>query len=276
MFPLLSILVTGCDFVAIQGEYTYANPEKYGKLVSEITLDNITGLDVDWISGTIRIGQDNEAQGLTIYEENAGNYQLYYCVENGTLNVKFSESGIENKYLNEVTKNLYITLPASFSEIKIHSVGSNIYFSEKDDIKVDNLSVFAVDGRFRAGNYFGRKTKIQTTGCEITYNSVAPLTENGIHTMSIMMVGEDAEIGIAEEVGYDVEFESSGGFFSSEYGKDERGEYYKKYPLDPIPVTGEEVVPVNRQISIDFTSTGSDLIIKKVVEEEKYTPEFGS
>lgn len=107
VFIGLSVLCAGlcaCEPITIQGKNGFIydsgsgslNPNTAGYTMAdgEISLENITGLNIDWASGRVTIGHHN-ADTVVFYETSnqtlSDDDKMQYCVDNGTLKIAFQK-----------------------------------------------------------------------------------------------------------------------------------------------------------------------------------------
>ena len=133
--------LTGC----INFGGTYANADKY--LVGTQYYDGeLTTLDIDWNQGKVTLIQDETAEHITVREDNElpdGKKVHSYFVD-GTLYVKFCESGYIYTNVFSQDKQLFVTFP-----------------------KLENLDLDISSGEAVIGKIDGKKIDVKVTSGDI-------------------------------------------------------------------------------------------------------------
>ena len=139
MFSLL--LLTGCKINIEFNGIRYGNASEYSVLdEKEIEgLNEVTRVEINWVSGSITINNSEEAN---IKEENSGNYPLYYRIKDGKLTIQFCENETKNKDIKNLKKDLTISLNTNKYDIEINNVSSSldVLLSDVNKFNLDNVS----------------------------------------------------------------------------------------------------------------------------------------
>ena len=138
------------------------------------------------------------------------------------------------KYLQ---KEIYITIPTSFSSIDIDVVSTSINAA---NIEIENLNIDSVGGDTTISKIKFNNINLNSVGGSLTIKEV---TSTSTCYLNMDTTGGNLEVGIKEELGYKVSFDTVGGTFSSDYSTKEYG---------------------NKLLNIDFDSVGGSCRIKKV------------
>lgn len=124
MKKLLSTILLGFIGISLSSCTRYGiydDADKY--LVGNQTYnENITSLDIDWVSGTLTIVEDETISGVKIEEEtNLTNEKelVHSYLDNGELKIKFFASGYSKSGFRSFKKNLTLTYHPGITDLEI-------------------------------------------------------------------------------------------------------------------------------------------------------------
>ena len=173
---LIPLLLTGCGATMS----VYPDADKY--LVGNQTYEeNITSLDVDWISGTITLVEDENIEGVKIEETintSDQNCFVHSYLNNGELKVKYFKSGYVSHEFN-LKKELTITYKPGLDKIRI-DLTSGILKAEtvtaakfeldmtSGNTKINTLTADDVDTEATSGTIEITKVNAKTLDADMT------------------------------------------------------------------------------------------------------------
>lgn len=173
-------LISCISFSAI----LYSNANEYS--VGDTTVDNqIETLDIDWISGNIKI-ETHEEKEIIIKEECNGEIsnkmRVHWWADGKTLRIKFAASGIKLKLFKICQKELTIVVPKTnvFSKIDIKASSASI---ETTKISSNKVSISSSSGRVNA-ILKTNKMKINTSSGDVTLHQEGETDKINISTSS--------------------------------------------------------------------------------------------
>lgn len=167
MKKLLSTILLGFIGISLSSCTNYGiydDADKY--LVGNQTYnENITSLDIDWVSGTLTIVEDETITGVKIEEEtNLTNEKelVHSYLDNGELKIKFFASGYSKFGFTSFKKNLTLTYHPGFTDIEIDltsgTLNANSLTADKVDVdltsgsaNIDKITANEVDVDFTSG-----------------------------------------------------------------------------------------------------------------------------
>lgn len=168
MKKLLSTILLGFIGISLSSCTSYGvydDADKY--LVGNQTYnENITSLDIDWLSGTLTIVEDETITGVKIEEEtNLTNEKelVHSYLNNGELKIKFFASGYSKFGSTSFKKNLTLTYHPGFTDIEIDltssTLNANSLTADKVDVdftsgsaNIDKITANEVDVDFTSGH----------------------------------------------------------------------------------------------------------------------------
>ena len=153
---LLGFSLTSC----ISGE-VYADADKY--LAGDQTYEeNITSLDIDWVSGTLTLVEDERIEGVKIVEDTnlARESELVHSYfHDGKLNIHFFASG--HTYLGfNAKKDLTVTYHPGLSNIKV-DITSGTFNAET--LTADKVSIDMTSGSSNIGSIISQEVDVDFT-----------------------------------------------------------------------------------------------------------------
>lgn len=158
-FKLFSINLGGFN-------YKFDDESKYSIADGKITVDDVRKIDLDWISGNIKIEEYN-GNKIEFYEENSSSLseddKMRYFVDNGTLKIRFRKSYMGFGLLKSLNKAIVLRIPVSMedglNEFKIDNVSSSINI---EALITDNLTIDSVSGEISIRNLLAKELDIET------------------------------------------------------------------------------------------------------------------
>lgn len=145
--------------------YSYDNFEEYLLGANNIDSKSIKHIDVDWISGNIKV-ESSIGSSINFYEivdaDVEDIYKLHYRIINNTLYIKFVASQESFKYSFK-TKDLYIQIPEQMilESLTINSVEANVYMN---NVNINTVNHQSIDGNFECSKSSLRDISLKTTG----------------------------------------------------------------------------------------------------------------
>ena len=171
---------------------TYANAAQYTAGETTVT-GTVENLDVDWISGNVRIEYHNGA-GISVTETGnqtiAGDDQLRWWLDGTTLRIRYAKAG-RFRLFDTLEKTLTLSLPegTGLKAVKIHTTSGNIDVPElaanETDLSVTSGNVNAaadtrkITAKATSGNLSIRTAgKTEDVNIEITSGSISAELED--------------------------------------------------------------------------------------------------
>lgn len=145
--------------------YSYDNFEEYLLGANNIDANSIKHIDVDWISGNIKI-DSSTGSTINFYEiidaDVEDIYKIHYRIVNNTLYIKFVASQDNFKYSFK-TKDLYIQIPEEMilESLTLNSVDANTYINS---VSINTINYQSIDGNFECSKSTLGDVTLKTTG----------------------------------------------------------------------------------------------------------------
>ncbi|MBR1867644.1 MAG: DUF4097 family beta strand repeat protein [Clostridia bacterium] len=179
---LVAFMTAGCFSFSLGG-FTYDDDgyEEYSVFKAEDhDFSGVTKVNIEWISGETEIRQGDFAVSDSATKGEF--FPSYYKLSGNQLWVKFAKNGTSYSYLNDKSKALSITLPATFAEIELKVVSANY---DVDLILMDKLNVDAVSGEGNVRITTLGSADINTVSGNVTMKvSTVNLTSLSFHSVS--------------------------------------------------------------------------------------------
>ena len=278
-----SVLTVGCNT-----SFYYDNASKYTAGNVELNADLIEAIDIEWLNGDVNVSFSSEGSTISVSEEANRSIDeermLHFWVDGVTLKIKFGASG--NSNYNGITKTLDVVLPGSKSleYININCVSSNI---ELENAKTKKLSANAISGNVRAdnariseaaefistsGNIRGsvitacNSLQIETTSGSVDFSTEARVKSLYVETVSgniylsnlnpakkasVDTVSGNVELEFLDNAGFEVDFSSVSGDFSTDFPMYVNGDKY----VFGTPNSSFKIKTVSGDISIISSPT---------------------
>lgn len=274
----MALMMSGCNGMKGFNINVYDHSDKY--VAGDTTYEalGIKNIEVDWVSGGIKISQSDE-ETLNI-DENSDSQpdavKVHSYVDGDTLKVKFCESGYTKK-IDASYKKVEIQIPAGCN-ISINTVSAPI---STGDLEAKDISINSVSGSTNLLNVVSDSFEVNATSGStiisslktgaVNTNSVSgdviissleatkidSSTVSGnvqfdfvdFNDLEVSTVSGDARINIPEDFGVTVYKSSVSGKFKS--------------PLD-FEKKGDAFIFGDGASEIEFDSTSGDIILNEV------------
>ena len=197
ILSLFLILLSSCKGGNARAE-VYDDAEKY--LVGNQTYSEvIKNLNISWVMGKVTLVQDVNVQAIEIIEENdlENKYKVHSYLSDGTLYVKFWESGVQGVVLG-TDKYVTIKYPSAVESINVvvtsGTVEADYLASKKVNIvrtsgttkigkmEADDLRYIQTSGNTNINQLISEKTQVHTTSGRVLINKIECETFNLIYT----------------------------------------------------------------------------------------------
>lgn len=176
-FSLLSLilcipLLSGCGWTTMS---VYADADKY-LIGNQVFETNAKSIDVDWLSGTLTLVEDNTITGAKLEETTSKlideeKVHSYYYAESGLLSVKYMASGYTSKHFISDDKNLTLT----YNPTEIYKINVNLTsgkFSADSLTPSDKLEVKMTSGDCNLNKVLTKETIIEETSGRINIKEI--------------------------------------------------------------------------------------------------------
>ncbi|MDO4479409.1 MAG: DUF4097 family beta strand repeat-containing protein [Lachnospiraceae bacterium] len=164
-----ALAITGCGGLE---SLVYPDPDSY-KIGNAEIAENVEHIDIDWISGDVKIVTD-DVKTLSIREETgrdiSDKQRVHWRLNGSTLSIKFCASGIKPRHISTLNKDLTVTIPEKMAlssvDIDAASAPLDIRNLSAEDVTLSTASgdiLFTGENdRLRATSASGRITISQT------------------------------------------------------------------------------------------------------------------
>lgn len=205
--------LAGCGVnwnAAIDSTYTYRDSDRYSAMPeSGLSFLNIATINLSWISGNIRLVEAD--QGATVTETST-DMPMYYMVDGNVLNLHFVKSGTSHKKYETLNKDVRIVVPKNLKALNINTVAGSI---EAAKLNVGTFDIDSVSANIVMGNVTANYIDFDTVSGECSLDTLTSVT--GVFSADLDTVSGDFSVGLLQENGYSVSFNTVSGKFSSEY-----------------------------------------------------------
>lgn len=194
MFPLLGLmasLLSGCGTIM----FVYPDAEKYtaGNITYEDAVVNT--INIDWISHNITLLEDENATGITIYEETSltdENAFVHTYLHDGILEVKYFASGYICHVWN-YTKDLTITYKPGLEKLNVNLTSGEF---KANSIHADTFKLNLTSGRVNIDDIQSSNIDINMTSGNVAITNANTNTFASDLTSGTLRVGfETLEAG---------------------------------------------------------------------------------
>lgn len=209
---IIAVVAAACIFgfsgdrIAGAGKaITYEHSDYYNTGASEIPVNGINSIEIEWVSGDITV-QYYDGETIKLSEEkNSSAEELRWITEEGELKIKFCKSGYTPS-VNLKEKNLTVYIPRNMAitKLDIDNVSGNTNISE---ITASKLSCDTTSGNMYADGAFNSISADSVSGNVRVETTVVP-REISIDTIS----GSHTVILPAETAGFAVDYETVSGY----------------------------------------------------------------
>lgn len=148
--------------------YNYDNSSKYLVADGVVSAKNIENIDIDWISGKIKV-VEHDGDTIEFYEEGSSNLdeddKMRYLVEDGNLKIKFKNSRkfMAFSLFKSLNKTLILKVPSSINDelnsFVIDTVSSPV---EIENLTSNNVSIEVVSGKVDLKNIKSEVLNVET------------------------------------------------------------------------------------------------------------------
>lgn len=146
--------------------YRFDDENKYSIADGKTSVKDINKIDLDWVSGNIRI-EEYDGSEIEFYEESSSNLaedkKMRYMVDGETLKIRFRKPYTGFGIKNALDKTLVVRIPVSMedglSEFKIENVSSSI---EIEALITNVLIVDSVSGEIKIRNLIADEIDLET------------------------------------------------------------------------------------------------------------------
>ena len=163
---LLGLSLTSC----ISGE-VYADADKY--LAGDQTYEeNITSLDIDWVSGTLTLVEDENIDGVKIVEDTNLTREselVHSYLHDGKLNIHFFASG-HTSFGMKIRKDLTVTYHPGLSNLKV-DITSGTFNAET--LTADKVSIDMTSGSSNIGSIISQEVDVDFTSGNLKIGRVS-------------------------------------------------------------------------------------------------------
>lgn len=168
----------------------YADADKY--LSGNQTYnENITSLDIDWISGTLTIVEDESIEGVKIEEETNLTKEkelVHSYFHDGKLNVKFFASGYTKVGFTPYKKDLTITYHPGISSINVDLTSGTF---NANTLTADKVEIDMTSGTSDIGSVVAQDFDVDFTSGKMTVDHIKATNFDSDVTSGTIQVGFD-------------------------------------------------------------------------------------
>ena len=245
--------------------YSYDNSGEYLVADDIISVRDIKNIDIDWISGKVKV-EEYSGNTIEFYEEESSSLdedeKMRYLVEDGSLKIKFKKSKkFISSFLNK-NKTIIIKIPSSVSgglnSFVLNTVSSNV---EVNNLVANNVSIEVVSGDIDINNVKSELLYVETISGSVNISGAIDFIESegvsGKITMDLEncpkeikseTISGSINIYIPENDGFTAKYESVSGKFTSDFN---------------VTMTKNKAVYKNGKSNFDFESVSARININK-------------
>lgn len=180
-------------------DYEYDQADRY--LAGGGTCEEeIRTLDIDWVSGSVEI-RTYDGDVIEFYEESdqtiAEEYQMRYTVDGDILKIRFCASGIWNG--KNLSKRLTVLVPTGLSleEVRVDTVSAGIV--------IQDVIVSGVDVDTTSGDLYAKLEAVESVKADIISGEVEMIIDEAISFLELETVSGQVNITAASLVEFDIE-----------------------------------------------------------------------
>ena len=197
------------------GEYTYDKADQYVEYKEPVTIDNndLSSLVIHWVSGNVSVVQKDEP--LSFSEKTTrGNYlPLYYRQFNTGVEIEYIKSGTKNSAYNNMSKDLVVVVPLTYTDIYINTVSANSDLSLQN---LNELDVNTVSGGCKAEINQVKTASLDTVSGNVDLTIADVSILGSIHIDS---VSGDGHLYLDPSRGYQLNFDTISGTAKKNFEK---------------------------------------------------------
>ena len=278
--------------------YTYPDADTYSVGGATLTpesedYETVKNIDIGWLAGSVKV-VPSEGDEIKIYEEDVSGVEeshlLRWRLKNGTLSVKYAESGLMWYDGKDEVKHLTLSIPEDMladmgefkvdlvsaslcvptlvcREVSIDTVSGGVEFEylvadefESDSTsgtvkvsgEVEKIDIDTVSGKATLnGEFLSVDMDSTSAGIEIVYKNSAP------RSLDVDTVSGDVNVFLPETVqGFEAELDSVSGDFESDFS---------------ATVKDGKYIFGDRSFKMSFDSVSGDVTVSSVAIEEAVT-----
>lgn len=227
----LTEILSSCKNEGLTGYY-FEEDSAYSVGGGEELAENVSKIDIGWISGKVAVKTDKTVDKIVFSEEYNGDdeYKMRYIIENGVLKIRYAKNGADIKKEIAEKKNLTVLVPDGklLTELETETVSASCFI---DGINATKMDLSSVSGRMESRNCTVGKGgyECETVSGAIVFdgeiNGTAKLSsvsgnaeislENALENMNCETVSGNVEISLPSDTkGFKVDFETTSGEFA--------------------------------------------------------------
>lgn len=209
LLGLMTLSLTSCGTYV--GVYANANQYLAGNQTYE---QDITALDIDWISGSVTLVEDETITGVKIEEvtDLTNEKELVHSyIDNGKLMIKFFASGHRCSKIFGFTKDLTVTYKPGLEKINIDLTSGSLKASSvtanefeldmtSGNAKIDNVTANKIDTDLTSGEIEMKKVTAQELDADLTSGTFT-VGFNSINTASFGLTSGIINMTLPEDGG---------------------------------------------------------------------------
>ncbi len=223
----------GFDFIggfSLFSCYVYSDADEYN-IGNRYYSEEIKEIDIEWIAGsvTLKIHEGSEIMIEESYSGENKDDQMRTRIDDGTLYVKYSASGIKIAD-NIPSKALVIYLPLRFAvtqldEIQIETVSADVFIrSSEHTISCHSLDIETVSGKIISDRINALYVDADSVSGNLTFNGsfnelsvstvsghVSASLDNKVPIVRISTVSGSIDIAVPSDSGFKAAFDSASG-----------------------------------------------------------------
>lgn len=187
LLGLMSLGLAGCGTTI----GVYADADKYVAGNTEYANVEVTKIDVDWVSGSVTLVEDETATGITISEVTNltdQNDLVHSYFHDGILSVKYFASGHWCRSL-QIKKELTITYKPGLDSLRVELTSGSL---TADNIHAKDFNLDITSGSANVGNIVADNIDVDMTSGSATFTKVNAKSFNADLTSGKITVGYEA------------------------------------------------------------------------------------
>ena len=227
----LTAILSSCKNEVLT-DYYFEENSAYSVGGGEELTENVSKIDIGWISGKVAVKTDKTVDKIVFSEEynGADEYKMRYIIENGVLKIRYAKNGADIKQEIAEKKNLTVLVPDGklLTELETETVSASCFI---DGINATKMDLSSVSGRMESRNCTVGKGgyECETVSGAIVFdgeiNGTADLSsvsgnaeislENALENMDCKTVSGNVKISLSSDTkGFKVDFETTSGEFA--------------------------------------------------------------
>ncbi len=216
ILALIVILLAGIGV----GEFAFQISDgNYTKGAGSADAEEVGSLEIDWVAGSVTV-QTGDVEKITFSDTGADKeqYEMGYCVKNGTLHIRYS-TGVNIGFGSYPAKDLTVTVPEGWICRELELDGASL------DVEITGVSVgeLNIDG---AANELKFSGSLDNLDCDGASNKLTVICTNLPKKIELDGASVTLDLTLPEDCGYRAELEGLSCTFQSDYDHEHRdGEY---------------------------------------------------